>query len=201
VLQTYSGRYEVTNNNMVTLVPCAGQLCTSAGGYPDEQFVWLGDGRFASTERALTIAPVRDSSGTIVALTWMNGAQPRRVIPRVGPLVADLPRQREADPAVTERVRDVLRAMAQGGQAVANNPALSAGARRDFSRGPWPPAAGVTSVRFIGAEDVSRRGLERHEGAVDRILYYAISGKNGERTLLVYLTKDGSITDLDDVGA
>ncbi|HEY2064770.1 MAG TPA: serine hydrolase domain-containing protein [Gemmatimonadaceae bacterium] len=197
VLRTYTGRYELTNNNMVTLVPCAAQLCTSVGGYADEELVWLGDGRFASTERKLTIAPVRDSSGTVVALTWMNGAQPQRVIPRVGPLAADLARQRDPDPAFTDKLTDVLRAMAQGGQSVATNPTLAAGVRRDFSRGPWPPAAGVTAVRFIGAEDVSRRHIERHDGAVDRILYYTISGKNGERTLLVYVTKDGLITDLD----
>jgi hypothetical protein len=46
---------------------------------------------------------------------------------------------------------------------------------------------------------VSRRKLERHDGAVDRIAYYSMSGKIGDRALLVYLTKDGLITDVDDV--
>jgi CubicO group peptidase (beta-lactamase class C family) len=199
LLRTYVGRYELTNNYLLTLVPCAGQLCTSIGGYPDEELVWLGGDRFASTERRLTVTPVRDSSGAIVALTWANGSQPQRVIPRVGPLVADLARQPDPDPALTGRVMDVLRALAQGGQVVATHPALTAGARRDFSRGPWPTAQGVTAVRFIGAEDVSRRKLERHDGAVDRIAYYTMSGKIGDRALLVYLTKDGLITDVDDV--
>jgi hypothetical protein len=199
LLRALSGRYELSNNAMVTLVPCDGQLCTSAGGYPDEELRWLGDGRFASAERKLTVVPVRDSSGTITGLTWTNATQ-SRVIARVGPLVTDLPPHGDGPAGMSDKVMDVLRALAQGGQAVASQPALTAGARRDFSRGGgWPPAAGVRTVRFLGAEDVSRRNLKRHDGMVDRILYYAMTGKGAERTLLVYVTKDGSVTDVDDV--
>lgn len=69
---------------MVTFVPCGAQLCTFAGGYPDEELVWVGDGRFASTERPMSIAAVRDSSGAIVGLSLTNDGR-QRVIPRVGP--------------------------------------------------------------------------------------------------------------------
>ena len=46
---------------------------------------------------------------------------------------------------------------------------------------------------------VAGRGLERHGHAVDRVAYYLLMTNGGRRGLMVYVTKDGLITDFDDV--
>lgn len=197
--RSITGRYEVSNNNMLTLGALNGHLYIVSDGLPDEEFVAVGDDRFQSMDRDARIGFVRDASGAVTALTWTRGVN-TRTAPRVGPLVSSLPRQPDADPALTARVDAALRAMAQGGAAVASAPALTAGAQRDFSRGgPWPAAAGYRGIAFIAAEHVAGRGLERHGSPVDRILYYTLTTDSGQRALMVHVTSDGLITDFDDV--
>ena len=41
--------------------------------------------------------------------------------------------------------------------------------------------------------------LARHGHAVERIVYYTLTTDRGQRSLLVHVTKDGLITDFDDV--
>jgi hypothetical protein len=82
---------------------------------------------------------------------------------------------------------------------VASAPALTAGAQRDFSRGPWPAVAGYRGVTFIGVQEVGGRKLERHGHPVDRIAYYTLTTDAGSRSLLVHVTREGLITDFDDV--
>jgi hypothetical protein len=52
-------------------------------------------------------------------------------------------------------------------------------------------------LTFISAEDVSGRGIERHEGKVDRIITYKFGSATAPRYVLIYLTSDGLITDYD----
>jgi hypothetical protein len=135
----------------------------------------------------------------VTALTWTRGDN-MRTAPRIGPLVSALPRQADRDPAFTARVEGALRALAQGGAAVAGAPALTVGAQRDFSRmGPWDVVAGYRGITFLGANSVAGQGLERHGHPVDRIAYYTLTTDAGQRALLVYVTPDGLITDFDDV--
>jgi hypothetical protein len=197
-LQSYAGRYELSNNNMITFVPTDGRLSLLAGGLPDEEFVALGDDRFASMDRNLRVTFTRDANREITGLTWAIGDR-TRVVPRVGPLVSMLTRQADPDPAFTSRLDATLRAMTQGGDAVAGAAALTIGARRDFSRRPWPPVAGYRGVSFIGLQDVEGRKLERHGHPVARIAYYTLTTDAGRKSLLVYVTKDGLITDFDGV--
>ena len=197
-LQSYAGRYEFSNNNMITLGAANGRLYTLSGGLRDEEYVPLGGDRFASVERDSRVTFNRDAAGTVTGLTFTRGGQ-TRTIPRIGPLVSLLPRQADPDPALTAKLDATLRLMGPGFAAVATAPALTAGAQRDFSRGSWPAVAGYRSVAFIGAHDASGRGLERHGHAVARIAYYTLTTESGQRPLLVYLTKDGLITDFDDV--
>jgi CubicO group peptidase (beta-lactamase class C family) len=198
-LAVYTGRYELSNNNMLTLVAVNGRLFTTSSGLPDEEFVDIGGGRFASMDRDSRLGFVRDAAGAITALTWTRGDN-TRTAPRIGPLVSALARQTDPDPAFTAKVDAALRAMAQGGAAVASAPALTAGAQRDFSRlGPWPVAVGYRGIAFIGGHSVAGRGLERHGHPVDRIAYYTLTTEAGQRVLLVHVTPDGMITDFDDV--
>jgi len=199
VLRAVAGRYEFTNNNMLTLGAVNGRLFVVTNGLPDEEFVSVGDGRFQSLDRDSRIGFVRDASGAVTALTWTRGTS-TRTIPRVGPLFSALARQPDPDPALTARVDAGIRAMVQGGAAVASASALTAGAQKDFSQfGPWQPAAGYRSVSFVAVESVAGRGIERHGHPVDRIAYYTLITAGGQRGVLVHLTKDGLITDFDDV--
>jgi hypothetical protein len=83
--------------------------------------------------------------------------------------------------------------------AVATAPALSAGAQKAFSNNAWPAVAGYQGVTYLGTVDVAGRGIERHSHAVDRVAHYTLTTSSGQRSLLVYVTKDGLITDFDDV--
>jgi CubicO group peptidase (beta-lactamase class C family) len=197
-LQQYAGRYELSNNNMLTLVALNGRLATMSDGLPDEEFVSLEGERFASLDRDSRIGFVRDAGGAITALTWTRGAS-MRTAPRIGPLVRALGRQMDPDPAFTVRLDATLRAMRPGGAGAATAPALTAGAQRDFSRGPWPPLAGYVGVGYISGHSVAGRALERHGHPVDRIAYYVLTTEGRRRALMVYITKDGLITDFDDV--
>jgi len=151
-LQSYTGRYELSNNNMLTLIALNGRLFVATNGLPDEELVHVGGGRFTSTDRDSRVGFVRDGrrhDHRAHVDAWRqhaHGAAHR-------PLVSMLARQADPDPALTTRVDAALRAMALGGAAVANAPALTPGAQRDFSRGgPWPPAE-----RFAASPSSARR--------------------------------------------
>ena len=198
-LDALTGRYELSNNNMITFVAENGRLFRASDGMADEEFVAVGGDRFASADRNLRVAFMRDAAGTVSGLTWTLGDRDR-VVPRVGPLVSQLSPQPDPDPALTARVDAALRALAVGGAAVTNAKELTSGAQRDFARaGPWPAVAGYRGISFIGVQDVSARHLSRHGHPVDRIAYYTLTTDAARRALLVHLTKDGLITDVDDV--
>jgi CubicO group peptidase (beta-lactamase class C family) len=197
-LQAVTGRYEFSNNNMLTLGTMNGRLFIVSDGLPDEEFVAVSGDQFQSTDRDSRIRFVHDASGAVTALTWTRAGN-TRTAPRIGPLVQTLGRQMDPDPAFTVRLDATLRAMTQGGAAVASAPALTPGAQRDFSRSPWPVVAGYVGVGYISGHSVAGRGLERHDHPVDRIAYYVLTTVEGRRALMVYITKDGLITDFDDV--
>src|SRR5258705_1255428 len=137
-LQSYTGRYEFSNNNMMTLATAGGRLFTLTNGLRDEEFVPIGGDQFASTDRDSRIVFTRNAGGAVTGLTWTRGTQ-TRTIPRIGPLVSMLGRQMDPDPAFTAKLDATLRLMAQGGPAVASAPALTPGAPRGFSGRPLPP--------------------------------------------------------------
>jgi CubicO group peptidase (beta-lactamase class C family) len=196
-LNSVAGRYEMQENQMLAFVPRDGRLFTSVGGYPDEELLPLGNDRFASADRPARMVFIRDASGAVTGLTWSEGGTDHSV-PRIGPLVAALPPAKE-DTALTSRVQSVLSAMGRGGAAIASMQWLTVGARKDFGTNAWPPAADLKRLSFISAEDVSARNLRRHGSSVARILYYRMTTAKGDRILLVHLTSDGLVTDVDDV--
>ena len=56
-------------------------------------------------------------------------------MPRIGPLFHSLKPQPDPDPARTEKVVAALKALGQGGKAIADSPLLTPGARADFGTG------------------------------------------------------------------
>jgi len=194
-LDSYTGRYEFSNNNMATLVEEKGRLFTAVDGLLDEELVPESESRFFYQHRDRQIAFVRNDRGEITGFEWQERERKGKA-PRIGPLVHSLKRQPDTNPARTERVKAVLSALGQGGQAVETVPALSPGARKDFT-GPFPPLAGMKSFEFLGIEDIAESGIERHGGKVSRILYGKVAMENGSSYVLVHLTADDLVTDID----
>ncbi|MGH7485193.1 MAG: cell envelope integrity protein TolA, partial [bacterium] len=121
-----------------------------------------------------------------------------RPVPRIGPLFADAIARNDDDRAVDARADSALRALAAGGVAISSSPVITAGARHDFTN-PWPPAVGLRSLQFVAAQNVEGRNIERHGSKVARIIYYRMITDKGTTMLLVHLTSDGLITDVDAV--
>jgi CubicO group peptidase (beta-lactamase class C family) len=195
-LDAVAGRYEMANNQMGALIVLKGHLYGSVNGLPDEEFIPLGANTFVSADRDVRLALTRDASGAVTGLTRTQGGN-NRPAPRIGPLFSALVQQPDPDASLTSRVTAVVRALGQGGGALEPVQGVTDGARKDLGRDPWRPASGLRRLEFVAAQDVSARGIERHGGKVARILYYRMTTGEGERNLMVHLTSDGLVTDVD----
>jgi CubicO group peptidase (beta-lactamase class C family) len=205
LLETYTGRYEIQNNQMGTVTIQNGRLLLPNGGETfellptSEDTFFLTDPGVDPSKKMRLI--FKDAHGPTPRLIYtMDGKEFRKPAPYIGPLIHSLKPQPDPDPALTQRVWAVLQAMAQSGKALAEVPYLSPGARQDFAAVALPELAGVQSISFIAAQDVAARGIERHGGKVNRILYYKLRTDKALRYVLVYLTDEGLVTDEDVVG-
>ena len=102
----------------------------------------------------------------------------------------------DPDPSLASRIATALAALRDGRAALDAAADVTPGAKRDFARGD-PALADFASATYLGAEDVSGRGIRRHGGEVSRVRLYRISTKNGERYLMVHVTAEGAVTDYD----
>ena len=198
-LETVTGRYELSNNNMLTLVVHEGSVFSEANGLPDEEFLFMGDDRFGSSQRNVSFRIARSPAGEVVGLIWSNNGQ-ERPVPRIGPLFAsikDASTKGDPDPSFTLTVIDAVKAFADGGAAVSNLKALTPGARANLAGAPVREFAGVRAVMFVASQDVTGRRIERHGGAVVKVLFYRLETAQGNRWLLVHVTADNLITDYD----
>jgi hypothetical protein len=195
-LKACTGRYELANNQMLTIAAERGRLVTLVGGLPDEEFVPESKDRFHSAERDIQVTLLKDDAGDVRGFSWKENGREREV-PRIGPLFHSLKPRTDPDPARTKRVITALKILAEGGKPLANSPLLTSGVRADFGAGPARDLAGVRSLAFVLEQDVSSRRIERHKGAVSRVLHYRLVADGTDRGLLVHVTPDGQITDFD----
>ncbi len=100
----YTGRYELRPNFMQTITAREGRLYAQDAERGFLEIRPEGEDRFFYPEVDAQIRFERDARGGVVALRFRNSRGELRA-PRIGPLVADLPRQPDPDPARTERVR------------------------------------------------------------------------------------------------
>jgi CubicO group peptidase (beta-lactamase class C family) len=195
-LIAFTGRYEFANNRMLTIGTDGGHLFTLVDGLLDEEFLPEPGYRFRSAHQDVHIIFVKDADGK-GGLVWNEGGKEKN-IPRIGPLFHSLKPQTDPDPARTEKVVAALKALGQGGKAVADSPLLTSGARADFGTGgTWRELAEIRSVVFLIDQDVSGRKIERHKGDVSRVLHYRLVTEKGDHFLLVHVAADGLITDFD----
>ena len=194
---SYGGRYEAANNQMLTLVPQGGKLVSMTDGLPDRVFIPTGEWQVTSDDRSRRFTFQRDAAGNITgfATTLLNGKD--RTVPRIGPLLRDAKPARDPDPARTARADSALRALAVGGPALEQSPAIAAAAKADFGGRAQDVLKGFSSISYILAEDVAGRGIERHGGQVTTVLCYRLNDSKAGAFALVYLTSDGQVTDYD----
>ncbi len=190
-----AGRYEISNGQMLALVVMNGRLFSSSGGLPDEEFIPVADGWFASVDRNVRFAPKRDAAGALTGLTLRQDNKPYS-LQRIGPLFSAVAQQGTLDATLSARVETVVQALNAGGAGLTAIPGLTEGARHDFSSAP-APSTKLHGLVFVGSSDVSGPDIKRHGGTVSRVLYYRLAPGSGGRFLLVYVTSDGLITDLD----
>ncbi len=195
-LTACAGRYEFANNQMLTLAAERGRLVTLVDGLPDEEFLPEGGDRFVSSQRDVRVTFRKGDDGEVDGFVWEEGGRERKV-PRIGPLFHCLEPQADPYPARTETVVAALKALGEGGDALTNSPSLTPGARADFGNGRAADLSGLKSVIFVAEREVSSRKIERHKGAVSRVLHYRLVTDKADRGLLVHMTADGLITDYD----
>jgi hypothetical protein len=185
----------LSNNNMLTLTATGDSLFTDVSGLPDEEFLFLGEDRFGSTDRNVSFRAARTASGEIVGLHWSAGGQ-ERLIPRIGPLFASITPGADPDPSFSQAVEKAVRALGPGAPA-SELPQLAPGARANFAGRPIRELAGVRRLTYLSAQDLTGRRIERHGGTVARVLFYRMETTEGDRWLLIHVTSDNLITDYD----
>ena len=119
---------------MLTFVTDRGHLSTLVDGLPDEEFLPEADNRLHSAQQDAQITFVKDGDGKVSGFFWKADGKERKV-PRIGPLFRSLKPQTDPDPGRTEKVVAALKALGQGGKAIADSTLLTPGARADFGTG------------------------------------------------------------------
>jgi CubicO group peptidase (beta-lactamase class C family) len=193
ILTATAGRYELQNNNMLTLITDNGRVYTDVSGLPDEEFIPTVDQRFVSRDRAVSFKLVRNAGGEIDALDWTQNNATRRV-PRIGPLFGAA--MADPDPAFTQNIRAALQQMAEGGAAVTDSKLLTEGARRVYIMAA-APLRDVKGLELALIQNVSGRGIERHGHAIARVHHYRMNTPQGVRLLLVHTDPNGLVADYD----
>jgi CubicO group peptidase (beta-lactamase class C family) len=199
-LARYAGYYELGENQMITLVPNRNGtgLETLVDGFPDEAFLAVDSMRFGSAERGVHLAFTLDPRGAVTGVLWRAGEGPQeRLVPRVAPLPGTHRPARDPDPALTTRIRAALQALREGGSALRDAPDIPPGTKQDFAGGIGPGLEGLGALTWLGDEDVSDRRIYRHGADVTRVRYYRVAINGGRRYLLIHLTAEGSVADLD----
>jgi CubicO group peptidase (beta-lactamase class C family) len=195
-LTDYAGRYELANNNMLTIALEDGKLVDRSPRHVGVDWLPVSETAFVSEDLLAQITFDRNAQDEVIGLTWKSDHGEKKV-PRIGPLVHDLEPQADPDPERTGRVRAVLEALAKGSQAVENVADMTPGAKKDFGRAAMKELAGLQSLNYVAEGAIGDRGVERHGGKVRRILYYKFTTPEATRCLLVHLTAEGLLTDLD----
>jgi CubicO group peptidase (beta-lactamase class C family) len=197
-LAAYAGRYEYYNNYMLTLRSERGVLSGQLPGDAPDDCTPLSSTSFWQEDEGRQLTILKNAAGEVTGLRVReeNGAE--HIAPRIGPLPHAITPQPDPDPGRTQEIEAALKAMAQGGAAVANSPRIASAAKLDFAAS-TTSLVGLKSLSFIVALDVTGQGIERHNAKVSQVLIYKLSAGGETSYLHVYLTPEGLITDEDKV--
>lgn len=195
-LRSFAGRYEAANNSMLVFAMDGSQLVSLADGLTDRAWVPTGPMQVTSEDGERQFTFVQDPSGHITGFSRVVNGKPT-VAPRIGPLFRDAKAQEDPDPARTTRVAAALLALSKGGHAVEASPEIVAGTKTSLGSDPVVALKGFSGVRFVLAEDVRGRGIERHGSEVATVLHYKLKTPVDGKYVLAYLTANGLVADYD----
>jgi len=203
-LAEFQGRYEWRNNFVAGLRVEQGKLVARFGREYFDELRPSGPDTFFAVDNGIQLHFLRDEHGQITKfvneLLPTKGPVLRAAVTsaRIGPLIASLKPQADPNPDLTNRIQVVLTAFSHGGKETAAVTGITEEVRKDFAN-PIVEVDGFGKVVYVGEESVAGRGIERHHNKVDRILYYRMASVKGSSFVLIYLTADGLVTDLDAV--
>jgi CubicO group peptidase (beta-lactamase class C family) len=202
-LNSYTGYYDL-RGGVSTITAQAGRLFWAGFGPNPIEFSPLsGDTFFCvnpdiNMEGNWRIVFIKDAQGRVKQFVYKVDGREIFVASYLGPLMRTLTPQQDPAPALTQTVEAVLKALAQGGKALAEVANITPGARSDLSNNPILEFAGLRSLSFWADQDVADRAIERHGGKVSRMLYYSfVTDRAAKRYVLIYLTADNRVTDVD----
>jgi CubicO group peptidase (beta-lactamase class C family) len=194
-LAALTGRYEYSNNLMLTVEAAKGRLLAHLPGSENDVYTPLSDTVFVCDEEATRLTFVKAADGGVSEIE-VQEYDSKRKIPRIGPLASSLVPTADPDPARTAKILVLLKAIAEGGKAVQDAQGLAPGARTDFASAE-ADLAGLQSIAYLGERDETGRKLTRHGGAIARVLYFQWKTAAANRYIQVYLTPEGLVTDED----
>jgi hypothetical protein len=161
LLDSYTGYYNAYGSQVLKVTREGDHLVLDDGGRLVNPFLPLSETNFVAedADRGFTLA--RTEKGEVSSMVLRLVAD-KMLVQRIGPLFRSLEPQPDPDRARTRKVEAVLKAFASGGKAVEEVGNVAPQACKDYSRGPSPELAGIRTISFIAAQDVSHRGIERH---------------------------------------
>jgi D-alanyl-D-alanine carboxypeptidase len=198
LLDSYTGYYNVFGSQVLQVTREDDHLVLDDGGRLVNAFLPLSETQFVAEDADRGITLIRTEKGEVSGLSLRLVAD-KMPAQRIGPLFRSLEPSPDPDRALTRRVEAVLKAFALGGKFVEEVGNVAPQARQDYTRGPSPELAGIRSISYIVARDVSDRDIVRHGERVARILYYRLITDPAPGHVLVYFTADGLVTDQDTV--
>jgi CubicO group peptidase (beta-lactamase class C family) len=194
VLDSIAGRYELSNNNMLTLVADQGQLMSLSDGMPDEVFVAVGPLAFSSVSSGQTATFQLDGQGAVTGFVLTRDGRERKV-PRIAPL---MPSQKaDPEPDRTRRVSEAVKAAAAGGACAAESKLIAAGMKGQAGGRGIKELSGIRSLAYLGEQDLAGRAIERHGSQIGKVLLYKVDNPGGRAYLMIFLDKDGLVADQD----
>ncbi len=194
-LAALTGRYEYSNNRMLTVETAKGRLLAHLPGSENDVFTPLSESVFVCAEEATRLTFQKTPSGEVSEID-IQEYDSKRKIPRIGPLPHAIAPTADPDPARTASVLAILKALSQGGKAVQDNKGISEGARADFSS-PEADLETLESIVYLGERDLTDKKLTRHNGRIAKVLYFQWKTDKSSRYIQVYLTPNGQVTDED----
>jgi CubicO group peptidase (beta-lactamase class C family) len=195
ILDACSGYYNAYGSRVLTVTREGSNLFLNDGGNMANLFLPLSETKFIAQDAERGCEFHRATDGAVSGMRLRLGVDEMEV-QRMGPLASKLQRQTDPHPARTTRIETILKAFAKGGAEVERVEGVAPQARKDFARGPAPEFQDLTNIKFIAAQNVTGRGIRRHDGDVAEIIYFQFN-ETSDRIILIYLTPDRLVTDQD----
>ena len=196
LLDSYTGRYELANNFMLTISAKGGKLAAAMPGETPTEVLPQSADAFFFPDRDIQITFLKDGRGKVSGLAANIDGRERKC-PRIGPLIHSLKPGSCTDTTLMERVTEGLTALSRGGKTARDSPYITAGAKSELGPGPVEELAGIRSIEYVTDQDVTGRGIARHGFGVATIMYVKLVRDGSPSYALVHLTADGLVADED----